>query len=236
MRVSISRRGFLAGSVLLLAARRSLAEKVSSATVKQVLGVARQLSPPASLPGEMAKALPGVVSKLQSDEDAAKSAWKTLVEKHRSSLDETEVLLSTRWLVRESVFEPVPDLANSADKARYFVDQKTAVQAHVSALKKLAQDGVPPHKVTELTLPKAYVKGALPSKLATVTKAYSAEQLADAIKKWEEKLNSVGDDAQLANVDLQNVLQKQQQTLQMMSNISKMLYDTAMAVIRKIGG
>jgi cytochrome c556 len=43
------------------------------------------------------------------------------------------------------------------------------------------------------------------------------------------------EDAQLANVDLQNVLQKQQQTLQMMSNISKMLYDTATAVIRKIG-
>jgi hypothetical protein len=56
------------------------------------------------------------------------------------------------------------------------------------------------------------------------------------IKNLEEKLNSVGDDAQLANVDLQNILQKQQQTLQMMSNISKMLHDTALAIIRKIGG
>jgi hypothetical protein len=56
------------------------------------------------------------------------------------------------------------------------------------------------------------------------------------IKGLEEKLNSVGDDAQLANVDLQNMLQKQQQTLQMMSNISKMLHDTALAIIRKIGG
>lgn len=51
-----------------------------------------------------------------------------------------------------------------------------------------------------------------------------------------EKMNSVGDDAQLTNVELQNVLQKQQQALQMMSNISKMMHDTAMAVIRKIGG
>jgi hypothetical protein len=56
------------------------------------------------------------------------------------------------------------------------------------------------------------------------------------IKKWEEKLNSIGDDAQLANVDMQNILQKQQQTLQMMSNISKMLYDTAQSIIRKMGG
>jgi hypothetical protein len=58
----------------------------------------------------------------------------------------------------------------------------------------------------------------------------------EEIKKREEELNSVGDDAQLANVDLQNILQKQQQTLQMMSNISKMLYDTAQSVIRKMGG
>jgi len=39
----------------------------------------------------------------------------------------------------------------------------------------------------------------------------------------------------LANVHLQNALPKQQQTLRMMSNVSKMLHDTAMAVIRKIG-
>ncbi len=51
----------------------------------------------------------------------------------------------------------------------------------------------------------------------------------------EASLSSIGDDAQLANIDLQNALQKLQHTLQLMSNVSKMLHDTAMAVIRKIG-
>ena len=51
----------------------------------------------------------------------------------------------------------------------------------------------------------------------------------------EAALATVGEDAQLANIDLQNQLQKQQQTLQTMSNVSKMLHDTAMAVVRKIG-
>lgn len=60
-------------------------------------------------------------------------------------------------------------------------------------------------------------------------------QLENYISNLEDQLNSVGDDAQLANVDLQDTLQKQQATLQMVSNISKMLYDTATAVIRKIG-
>ena len=65
---------------------------------------------------------------------------------------------------------------------------------------------------------------------------FSREQLENYISSTEDQLNTVGDDAQLANVDLQNMLQKQQQTLQMMSNISKSLHDTAMSVIRKIGG
>ena len=66
--------------------------------------------------------------------------------------------------------------------------------------------------------------------------AGGSERLDNLIQQEEEFLNGCSDDAQLANVDLQNMLQKQQQTLQMMSNISKMLHDTAMAVIRKIGG
>lgn len=66
--------------------------------------------------------------------------------------------------------------------------------------------------------------------------APSYQQLRRDVQGTADKLNSQGDDAQLANVDLQNILQKQQQTLQMMSNISKMLYDTAASVIRKIGG
>lgn len=61
------------------------------------------------------------------------------------------------------------------------------------------------------------------------------ERLDAYIACMEQMLASVGDDAQLANVDLQNKLQQQQQTLQTMSNISKMLHDTAMAIVRKIG-
>jgi len=52
----------------------------------------------------------------------------------------------------------------------------------------------------------------------------------------EEKLDQLGGDAQLAIEQLQHNLQKQQQTLQMLSNISKELYDTAQSVIRKTGG
>ena len=55
------------------------------------------------------------------------------------------------------------------------------------------------------------------------------------IAALEERLSSVRATAQLANIDLQNMLQKKQQSIQTISNVSKMLHDTALAVIRKIG-
>lgn len=61
-------------------------------------------------------------------------------------------------------------------------------------------------------------------------------EIRDFITDLEAQLTTIGNDAQLANVDMQNWLQKQQQMLQMMSDISKMLHDTAMAVIRRFGG
>ncbi len=48
------------------------------------------------------------------------------------------------------------------------------------------------------------------------------------------RTSGVGDDAQLGRVDIQDMLQKQQQLIQALSNISKLMHDTAMAIIRKI--
>jgi len=51
----------------------------------------------------------------------------------------------------------------------------------------------------------------------------------------EENLSKAGDDAQLANIELQNVLEKSQQVIQTLSNVSKMVHDASVAVTRKIG-
>jgi septal ring factor EnvC (AmiA/AmiB activator) len=68
----------------------------------------------------------------------------------------------------------------------------------------------------------------------------AVENHMDAVRaemaKWTDMLNSVGDDAQLANVEMQNIVQKQQQMLQMLSNISKNLHDTIRAVVNNLKG
>jgi hypothetical protein len=49
-----------------------------------------------------------------------------------------------------------------------------------------------------------------------------------------ETSNPVGDDAQLANMDLQNALQKQQQMVQMLSNILKAMSDSQSQIIQNM--
>ena len=57
--------------------------------------------------------------------------------------------------------------------------------------------------------------------------------LEDAIKSWEEKLNSIGDDAELADVDLQGILEEQQELINTLSNMGEVQRDTAETVIKK---
>jgi hypothetical protein len=52
-------------------------------------------------------------------------------------------------------------------------------------------------------------------------------------ERLEQELTSTEGDAQLANLDLQNALQKQQPLLQTLCNVSKLLHDTAMAVTER---
>ncbi|MCH8063555.1 MAG: phage tail protein, partial [Chloroflexi bacterium] len=80
------------------------------------------------------------------------------------------------------------------------------------------------------------ISGAVVSRRVSISDLNESLRIQESlIDELDARLSSIGDDAQLANIDLQNSLQKQQQILQTISNVSKMLHDTAMAVIRKIG-
>ena len=113
-------------------------------------------------------------------------------------------------ILRESYLVMNKELEFYAAKVKHFNDLKEKIRKQVNEARKL--------------------KASLNNCCSKAEKIFD-----NYIKEMEEELNSVGDDAQLANIDLQNNLQKQQQTIQMLSNISKVLHDTAMAVIRKIG-
>lgn len=173
--------------------------------------------------------------------------------------DEADVDALVQTVLRQSYLEATEDLRDYAEKVSTYNRQKKAVRAYLSALRKFKANvfavarerGVDLCRANEkdvaiLTevLEKAATShnvGAIEYELCVPDRVPAAavknlDMLEAEIAHWEERLNTIGDDAQLANVDLQNMLQKQQQILQMMSNISKASHDTAMSIIRKIGG
>lgn len=189
-------------------------------------------------PTEQAK-LDEIVASLRAGEQkAARSAWKQLVSARAAHGGATDPNALVQYVLYESYLETSEDLRVYAEKVKYFNSAKKEVREHLQRLR--AELAAKPAKAGSITIPTIVVcKRCRPGKklvTAGKSKVVTAQQLEAYIAKLEENLQTIGDDAQLANVDLQNVLQKQQQTLQMMSNISKQLHDTAMAVIRKIGG
>jgi len=60
------------------------------------------------------------------------------------------------------------------------------------------------------------------------------KELDSYFTEWEEKLNTLGEDGQFASLKLQDALSNQSQVLQTLSNISKILNDTAMGMVHNI--
>ncbi len=139
---------------------------------------------------------------------SAKRVWSSLVVSFKDSSTPIDINGLIQYVLRQSYMESNKDLQFYAAKVKHTNEQKQAVRNYLESLRNM--------------------QGGISSSTAS-------EDINNAIAAAEENLNSIGDDAQLANIDLQNTLQKQQQTIQMLSNISKVLHDTAMAVIRKIG-
>jgi Spy/CpxP family protein refolding chaperone len=120
----------------------------------------------------------------------------------------TDANALVQHVLQQSLMETQRDLAFYADKVKYNNELKKIVREEITRLRE------------QLAAAPATDRARLEAQVAA----------------FEQRLQAIGDDAQLANVDLQNVLQKQQQALQAMSSTSKMLHDTAMATIRKLGG
>lgn len=111
-----------------------------------------------------------------------------------------------------------------------------------------AIDGLEGKQATQALLALAAVEGldVSPGEMARVRgAALAAMELSDddldrvagglTTEEWEEKLSSVGEDAELANIDLGSFLLRQQQTVASLQGVTSMTIATGMAVIRKMG-
>jgi len=179
------------------------------------------------------------------NQNAGQREWQSMISQMtaRPSGASMDINSLIQYVLRQSYLETIEDLRFYAEKVRFFNELKQAIRNELTEARKQlssaimanpnATDFSRPHTVQEPLIP---TSSTLPLNLSYRKKTLRSRADWEAyIEKLEELLSTIGDDAQLANIDLQNILQKQQQTLQTMSNVSKMLHDTAMAIVRKIG-
>ena len=158
--------------------------------------------------------------------------WKAmLVGANDRNLDVNSLVQS---VMREAYLQQTDDLKKYKDKVQYFNETKKKIRDEQDKARKAKfTSGSSPLLKINITAEKGTSTIISPQNAGIVK---TEQERQDYLRYLQAKLNAVGDDAQLANVDLQNVMQKQQQLLDMISNIGKLLNDTAMETIRKIGG
>jgi hypothetical protein len=139
---------------------------------------------------------------------SAKRTWNSLILSLKDGSIPIDINSLIQYVLRQAYMETNKDLQLYAAKVKHMNEQKKAIRAYLEDLRGMRSG---------------------------ISNGNALNDLNNEIDSIEDELATIGDDASLANIDLQNALQKQQQTLQMMSNVSKTLHDTAMAVIRKIG-
>lgn len=159
----------------------------------------------------------GVVTALADDDtELAMSRWKDTLRASKRDGTPLDLNALIQFVIRESYLEAAADLRFSAMRVKYFTDQKRKLREWVAEAKR--------------------IQGTLPASCGNDPNLCSlSDDLRQSIPAFEGQLESPCEgDPELANVDLNDALQKQQQTLRLMSNIAKQLHDTAMAVIRNV--
>jgi hypothetical protein len=189
--------------------------------------------------------LDSIVRQLKSGNlQSAQREWETAVSilAKRQSHAPVDLEAVIQWVLRQSYVNSGGALTDYAKKVQYFNQVQSSIRQQLAETRRdryeLQRTNSPAVLSSSYRLQSVIVTRSDAATLENNIESRavsSVSELESYIDSLEAQLHTIGEDAQLANIDLQDVLQKQQQTIQVLSNVSKMLHDTAMAVIRKIG-
>lgn len=141
-----------------------------------------------------------------------------------------------QWVLREAYLESCADLRDAADKVRYSNELKKGLRdAIAQGRTDLLQAQPWPRERRVAVFRAKYARAADPVERQE-KRSVDRKALTLILKDYDARLTSLAEEEQLMQINLQTEIEKQQQTIQTISRISKLLNDTAMAVIRKIGG
>ena len=217
--------------------KASAAEKQEMIIPALTRDVLARVGEPVALTKAERKLLALVVAGVKKNPKVAPEHWGALVESWSLRTGSTDIAALIQWVVRESYLETTEDLKHHADKLKFFNEKKKKLRDQIKALNKKLERFKGHAKLSARTLKitPTYELGIEPVEPGEMV-IQSADEWEAELKKWDEALQAAGKDAQLANIDLQNALMRKQhqQTLQMLSNLSKSLQKRGVTHFKKI--
>lgn len=147
------------------------------------------------------------------------------LEQYVQSLDEINVEMATQNTMFLSMQQVEEELTDLALKIQENNDARADLRQIIAELRNLAADPDSEYPVS-LTYP---LNGK--TETTTVNNAEEALALAD---KLESQLTILSDDSQMMQMELQDMMQKQQQAMQILSAIMKTQHDTLKAIINNM--
>lgn len=215
---------------------RALRQPVEIMDANRLVSIAEATALPNGM--KPSRQLNSIVSQLrQGNISVALEDWKGFIVVNRQpggqNLDLNALI---QWILRESYLATSADLRHTAEKLKYFNDLKKQLRDEIRRARADLGEERPWPRDRRVVVFRQNFTGAADPVEREEKRWVDKQGLSKILEEYDRLLQTVDNDAQLANVDMQSTLQKQQQTLQMMSQISKQLNDTALAVIRNLGG
>jgi hypothetical protein len=192
------------------------------------------------------------------DTDRAEREWAAFVRAERP--DSARAMNLLHLLLREAVRESADDVRFHLEKLEALNAASAALAAQAAELaeasRTLAQRGdrassvevterVTADDATSLArfvranraaaCPRSSEAVSLPSLQPVRSEVHGQVAVAHSLSELEQRLSELGEDGQLAQLDLQNALARAQALVTMMSEMMKAMHDAIMALIQNIG-
>lgn len=151
-----------------------------------------------------------------------------------------------QWVIRQAHADGSLDIQSYAHKLHFSTQLKETIREELSRARKFrseqgaqVKDGVMAVPFEAVTIsrdpeigPDGVPRVREPAPAGEIVRV---EALDAHIADLQNMLASTGEDMQISQLELQQMTQRQQQVMNVLSNLSKALHETSMAIIRKIG-
>ena len=172
---------------------------------------------------------------------ATRGRWVNFVEGVAGSGMEVQPQTLVQYVLHAAYAEATQDLGLRAAKVAFYNNLRAKIRAEILKTREIEEAVAGAADEAPLKNPfkkKRFLTEPTPDGTVHVQEGElvsSKGQLAGYAEALEQQLQAVGNDAGAANTALQQALQNQQQTLQTVTNVSKMLKDAATAAVQGAG-